>query len=297
MKLHGIKLRENVQLAGIPIVWKTNLSDEDVYDFYQQLITDPDFISFAGRKDGVDGTRGISISFQIFGKAIDFKDGCCQCFGVFNTLCLIYRTTKEWELLDAREREIQELREEQGQERKAEKLIYKTEDNYLSDKMAGCLNDRNYSEAVNFLRLRMELRKQSPNVRRYAASPGSLMREAIRIFCYFPKADDGVQFILEYFPWSWALFDFAKNYWASSFLDRQSKLLEMDKIFGAVNEHFQTDARIHKMICLFLEKEGELERAIQHCKICASRHLNDGTANGFPGRLKRLEKKMERGTK
>jgi hypothetical protein len=111
------------------------------------------------------------------------------------------------------------------------------------------------------------------------------------------KADDGVQFILEHFHWSWALFDFAKNYWASSFLDRQSKLLEIDKIFGAVNEYFQPDARIHKMICLFLEKEGELERAIQHCKICASRYLKDGTVKGFAGRLKRLEKRVERETK
>jgi len=100
MKLHGIKLRENVQIAGITIVWVTNLSDEDIYDFYQQLITDPDYISFTGRKDGVDGTKGISISFHIFGKTINFKDGCCQCFGVFDTLCLIYRTTEEWDLLE-----------------------------------------------------------------------------------------------------------------------------------------------------------------------------------------------------
>jgi len=297
MKLHGIKLRENVQIAGIPIVWVTNLSDEDIYDFYQQLITDPDYISFTGRKDGVDGTKGISISFHIFGKTINFKDGCCQCFGVFDTLCLIYRTTEEWDLLDAREVEIQELREEQRQEFKAEKLIYKTEDNYLSDKMAECLTDRNYSEAVNYLRLRLELRKQNPKVKRYAVTPGSLMREAIRIFCYFPETDSGVQFILEHFHWSWALFDFAKNYWTSSFLDRQSKLHEMDKIFGAVNEHFKTDARIHKMICLFLEKEGELKRAIQHCKTCASNFLNDGKVSEFPDRLKRLEKKMERRTK
>lgn len=62
--LHGIKLRENVQLVGIPILWKTNLSDEDVYNFYRQLITDPDFVAFAGRKDGVDGTKCVSISWK-----------------------------------------------------------------------------------------------------------------------------------------------------------------------------------------------------------------------------------------
>jgi len=295
--LHGLKLRENVQLAGIPIIWKTNHSDEDVHDFYQHLMTDPDFASFTRRNDGVDSTKSVSISFEVFSKAIDFKDGCCQCFGIFNTLWLIYRTTEEWQLLEAREMEIQELRDEQRQELEVEEIVFQNEDNYLSAKLAECLTNKNYPEAVRFLSLRMELRKQNPKIKRYLVSQGGLMREAVKTLCNFPQTDDGIRFILEHFPWSWVLFDFAKNYWASSFLNRQSKLVEMDKIFGAVNEHFQTDARIHKMICLFLEKEGELERAIQHCKICTSRHLNDGTVNGFSGRLKRFEKKVERGIK
>ena len=296
--LHGIKLREEVQLAGIPIVWRTNLSNEDIRSVYLKLEADPNLASVIARNEGTQMKgAGVGISFSIFNSAIDFKDGHCECFGLLGNLWLIYRTTAEWELLEARESEIQELREEQRQERKAEQLVYTTEDNFLSDKMAGCLNDKNYSDAVRFLCLRLELRKQDPRIKKRVVTPGSLMREAIKIFCYFPKADDGIQFILEHFPWSWALFDFAKNYWASSVLDRQSKLLEMDKIFGAVNEHFQTDARINKKVCLFWEKEGELERAIQYCKICASRNLKDGTANGFSGRLERLGKKIKRGTK
>jgi len=106
--------------------------------------------------------------------------------------------------------EIQELREEQRQEFKAEKLIYKTEDNYLSDKMAECLTDRNYSEAVNYLRLRLELRKQNPKVKRYAVTPGSLMREAIRIFCYFPETDSAFS-LFRTFPLVVGAFRFRKK--------------------------------------------------------------------------------------
>jgi hypothetical protein len=293
--LHGIKLRENVQLVGIPIVWRTNLSDEDVRNFYMELKTDPDFEAFIGRKDGVQPKGGgLTISFSIFSKAINFKDGCCQCFGVYGNLWLIYRTTKEWELLEAREKEIQELRDEQEQERQAEQLICQNEDNYLSAKVAESLNEKNYPEATRFLRLRVELRKQNPKIKVHLVSKGGLLGEVIKTFCYFPKTDEGIRFLLDFLPRSWVLFGFAKNYWSSSSHSRQDVMSEVDKIFRAVIEHFPTDARIHKMICLFLEREGELKRAIEYCEKCTSRPLSDGTVSGFAGRLKRLQSKRAR---
>jgi len=135
--LDGIKLREGVQLAGIPVVWNTNLSDEDVRDFYQGLVKDRDYLSFIRRKDGpLSGGAGFAISISTFSKAIDFKVGHCQCFGGSGKLWLIYRTTVEWDLLEAREREISELREEQEQQRKVEQLICENEDSFLREKTA-----------------------------------------------------------------------------------------------------------------------------------------------------------------
>ena len=134
--LHGLKLREKVLLPGIPVVWSTNLLDEDIRNFYLKLESDRGFVSFLGSKGGGDGSQGLTLSIRIFSRAIDFKEGSCQCIGVGNRLCVIYRSTEEWELWDAREREIRELRDEQRRELEVEELVFANEDNHLSVKVA-----------------------------------------------------------------------------------------------------------------------------------------------------------------
>ena len=207
---------------------------------------------------------------------------------------MIYRSTKEWELFDAREREIRELRDEQIRELEVEELVFENEDNHLSVKLAECVTNKQYSEATRLLSLRVELRKENPKIKRYLVSRGGLLGEAITTFCNFPQTDEGIRFILEHFPWSWALFGFARRYYSSCSYSRKDLTVEIDKIFRAIIEQFRDDARVHKMICLFWEREGELQRAIEYCGIGVSRSLKDGTVNGFPGRLKRLENKQRR---
>ena len=63
------------------------------------------------------------------------------------------------------------------------------------------------------------------------------------------------------------------------------------KVFRAAIEKFPADGMMHKKICLFWEREGDLERAIEYCKVAVSRSVRDNTKNGFVGRLKRLQKK------
>jgi len=142
--------------------------------------------------------------------------------------------------------------------------------------------------------LRLKLESQGTRPKSVATPPTNLISEAVTMFCVFPKSDIGTQFILEHFPRAWVLYDFAKTYWLSPLHQPQDKLFEIGKIFEAVAKHFPTDGRIHKMICLFWDGKGELERAIEHCRLCASLSINDGTVTGFAGRLRRLEMKMAR---
>src|ERR1051325_9411668 len=110
-------MRETVELEGIPFSWKTNLPDEDVRALYEILKADPEFQSFAGSRLTPDSNVGFGFVIKTFGKVYPFRDGFCQCSGVFQILIAIYRRKLEWELIDAREREIRELKEEQEEAR------------------------------------------------------------------------------------------------------------------------------------------------------------------------------------
>jgi len=128
--------RTKVKLEGIPIVWHTNLSDEDIRHFYAILQDDPDLPNC---KVAVNISLPIRISTPaVFSKAIPYKEGWCQCCGFIDVLQVIYRSTKDWELWDARLREIKELREDQRRQFAVNKLLFKVEDAFFGATYEGC---------------------------------------------------------------------------------------------------------------------------------------------------------------
>jgi hypothetical protein len=85
-----MEYRKDVKLEGIPIVWHTNLSDEEIRQLYEVLEDDPDL---AICKMEVSGSFPFKFSVTtFFSKAIQFKDGWCECYGLQHCLRVIYRS-------------------------------------------------------------------------------------------------------------------------------------------------------------------------------------------------------------
>jgi hypothetical protein len=101
-----MKLRKNIKVAGLKGTWTTNMSDEDLQEFYRQCRARADEFRF---KIG-----GVDVWVRVVALTARFKRGVCLWRGVGEKNTVTFHSVKEWALFKARQREIQELREEQG---------------------------------------------------------------------------------------------------------------------------------------------------------------------------------------
>src|SRR5438309_440767 len=121
-----ITFRKEISVEGVPGTWTTNLSDEDVRAFWRE------------HSGQVPTTNSINLSvftitvgFKYQERMFQFKDGACRWTLLNDRNWLVYRTTFEWEIWRARRQELDELREEQEQERAATRQLMRTESDHL----------------------------------------------------------------------------------------------------------------------------------------------------------------------
>jgi hypothetical protein len=72
--------------------------------------------------------------------------------------------------------------------------------------------------------------------------------------------------------------------------ESQHWIPEIHKLIKIALEKHPMSGYLYKEVCLFFERERQLETAIEICKEAISKGIRDGTKNGFEGRLKRLMK-------
>lgn len=307
-----MKLREKIQIEGIPVVWDTNLEDDDIRALYAIIFDDSEFY-----ESGVK-VKGLAISVRLFEKTVPFKDGFCWCFGFSHKLWVTYRTTGDWELWNARQAEIRELEQERAEQKVIEKLLLRTTDQHLRAKTLEALERGGYVEAASHICERYEHTKQIE--REFQENfqvkwPGfsyAVFDELLRLLGCFPTTDPAIAFLEKHANhWS-RFFSFARGYdtWSRNskagllneidsyhFTNRTPAdvvFREIDKVFRAAVRQFPNEGILYKRICLFWERKAQFKLAIDYCRSAIERQLRDDTQKGFPLRLQRLINKARK---
>jgi hypothetical protein len=304
-----MELREEVQLSGIPVLWHTNLADDDLRELYAILSTDPDFA-----QSKVD-VRGLAVSVRTFVRAIPFKDGCCLCYGLKDYLVIIYRSSFDWEIWVARLAEVKELKEEQAQELKTERLLFQVADQHLREKASVAVRGGHYEEAAQLIEQRFQQAKAieqriENNFRvKWPKCSSRVFDDVLRLFSCFPNTDPAVAFLRAHAK-HWDKFvRFAEGYEIRShtsyrkvipgeidsyhLLNRTTKqavFAEIDKVFRVVVERFPNEGRLYERICLFCERNAQVALAMEYCRLAVRSTLSDNTQETFSLRLRRLLK-------
>ena len=249
-----MKLRKDIVLEGIPFVWTTNLSDEDIREFYAIVGDDPDLDA-----SGAKATRGASFTLRLYHKAIEFKEGYCLCHGMAKYLGVIYRTAKDWDLWHARRAEIDELREEQQSERVAEEALFKSQDDYMRQEINTHLSGGRYDQACELLDQRFAIRSTIEDERKRVGNLWQLRVEAIEMFSTFPTTD-----LLRSILWNstvrfLTITCFSRNGTATRRkTSDEKKWIEIEKVFRAATARFPDDGLLVKHACLFWERQSQI---------------------------------------
>ncbi len=301
-----MKVRAYVQIDGIPVIWYTNLEEDDIRILYAIISVDPTFV-----QSGVTG-QGLDISIRLIKKTIPFRDGFCSCWGVRQLLWAEYRSTIDWELRIARQAAIDELKQEQADFHQIEKLLFRTTDQHLRTKALEALQNGDFEEAVLQIEHRFEHAKEIEREFeekfhvKWLGYKSAVCDEVLRLCCCFPTTDPAIAFLArnennwcKYFGFgeSYAilsrlskedLFSDIDSYHFSNRTSKEVVFGEIDKVFRRAIKQFPREGVLYKRICLFWERQNQLTLAIDYCRLAAEHHLRDDTKNGFPFRLQRL---------
>ena len=280
-------MRKKVKLDGIPIAWDTNLSDEDIKSLYAVLVCDPDLPDC---KVTVSGFIGISC--QLFEKNIAFKEGWCECKGLNDWLHVVYRSTRDWELWNARQREIKEFWDERNSQFDVNNLLFEVQDESLAQTAKDLFAKKEFKAAASLIEKRIlhakliEGQNKTEGFRHFNVISWT-RRDALQMFTQFPTTEYAIHFLKEHFKFWWDYYSFGKKYFLNHQPEKAS-VEETDKIFKAAIQEFPQEGKLYKSVCLFWNREGQIDLAIEYCRLACDRGLRDNTQKGFSFRLKRL---------
>lgn len=224
---------------------------------------------------------------------LDFEEGTCWWSASGQSHTVIYRSSFEWKLWEARRLELDELREEQAQECEIEKELVMTEDRHLEGSAALAVASGDFNHAATCLEGRFKLRQQYRSFRQMPAEWRTWTPELD--LAYFPEARHGFDFFAKHDFRPQRFSSFAHWFSYRSIAPADEKLRQTRLIYEKAMELFPREGGLAKDACLFFRRVGNYKLAIETCNSAISRGLTDGTKSGFVGRLKRLEAEMVRG--
>jgi hypothetical protein len=147
-------LRENVIIENIPYSWLTNLSNEEIVEFYSVLNDDLDFIIRDKNHQNLN----------LFVKEIQFKDGMGFCAAYYHVIAVAYHTIEDWNRIDAHKNELEELRAEQEDKLSSEALIFQTQNDLMLKAINDCLDTKNNKDIILLIDGLNRLRQNSCDV-------------------------------------------------------------------------------------------------------------------------------------
>lgn len=276
--------RKNVPLAGTSHTWDTNLPDEELTEFYAVVREDPEFVQ------SHLSVQGLAISLALFDKMVPFREGHAWCVGFGTHFFVTYRTQLGWELWDARKQELEELKQEQEEQRRIELLLFRTEDEFREGQFHEAIAVGDFPRAESIL-IDRGLARQTCEFKEVRDWFFQFVSEsAIRLFHSFPDIGPGVRFLARFERpyWEYLRFAESRRFW------KIPSLPELRGILDAASVRFPDNPFLFKEAALFLVRQGDLDGAAQVCRTAVARGLRDNTKSGFVGRLRRLENRIAR---
>lgn len=283
-----MNVREKVRVHDLPFTWSSNLDDDGLRKFYQQHRER--IIEKALPAEQPSGVIHIPLRMAF----LEFRGGVCLWTASSDHHTVLYRSRRDMELWNARRAEIQELRDEQAAELAAQRQLLAAEDNYLKEKTDLALTAGDYNTAARHVHARAELHVQCAEPYRMPGAWSCWRSEFTCIFTLFPTSTYGMDFIRKYDlpPQFWI--NFAHWYAVRRNAEGLEFEAETGRIYDEAFKLFPDWARLHQAACLFWRRRRRYELAMKICAEAIAKNLRDGTKSGFEGRLRRLEKEMNR---
>jgi hypothetical protein len=282
-----MNFREKVVVPGVPFIWSTNLSDGEVREFYAKhsdLIQEPEPPS-----EAEPGVIRMSLRFAF----LDFLDGVCVWTADKDHHTVLYRSAKDWELWNARQNEIAELRQEQDAQRAVQRQLLEVEDKHLVDRTEAALTAGNCDTAAGFVYQRMELRLRFTDRREVPSLWDHWRSQFQYVFARFPSSRHGVEFLLSHDTTAQAFRNFAHSFAAHRHFKGQECAEQTKLIYEEAMKLYPDHGPLAKEACLFWRRMGCYDLAMKICAEAVSKGLPDGTKSGFEGRMLRLAKESK----
>jgi hypothetical protein len=285
-----ITFRKEISIESVPGIWTTNLSDDDVRTFWQE------------HAHQVPTTNNINISvfnltvgFKYDERMVQFKDGACRWALLNDRNWLVYRTTFEWEIWRARRQELDELKEEQEQERAATRQLMRTESDHLMREARAAVLAKDYVTAERHLLARADLALEIERLKLGTWWSYGIIENISGWFTNFPLADNGIAFLKKYDCRATSFLSYANRYVFGPRRWRPDSHgdAEIEKVFDAATSLFPLDSDLHKQACLFWRRKQRFDLAIKYCTLAIEHGIHDDTKTGFVGRLKRLHQQAQ----
>jgi hypothetical protein len=281
-----MNIRKSITVLGVPYKWTTNLTDDEVREFHAAY---SDKIKEPNQKLGVQST---TITFQFRMDFLQFREGFCLWTAIGLEQTVLYRSNKDWELWNARQEEIAELRQEQAAEEAVEKQLVLAEDAHLREKTKAAKQDGDYSAAASYVTARAELREKFKQFRVMPVEwthwyPDTILAE-------FPESHYGINFLRRFRPLPQCFTNFAHWFAVGCGLAGETLLEQTWKIYEEGMRLFPESGNIAKAASLFFRRAGKYELAMAVCAEAIKRELRDGTKSGFEGRLRRLDRESKK---
>lgn len=288
-----MNLREKIVVVGVPYIWSTNLDDDSIRDFfelYADRIREAD--SPIAKPEGNPGERKTVFHIKCRMGFLDFRDGACFWSASGEKHHVLYRSNHEWELWNARQQEIEELRQEQAAEQAIERGLLKVEDQHLTEKADAAIKAGEYEIAAAYVYARMDLRLSSEGIKGLSylwSCPSQLWW----IFTKFPTSNYGIEFVRKYDSKPGIFRNFAHWFSACRGLPTDERAEQTWKIYETGMQLFPDSAGLAKAACLFWRRIRRYDLAMKNCSEAIEKGMKDGTKSGFEGRMKRLEKEAK----
>jgi tetratricopeptide (TPR) repeat protein len=264
------------------------LSDVELRELYPILSADPELTtSHIQAGDTL-------ISMHVFWKTINFRDGYCLCIGLNNVFWVIYHTHKEWNIWEARQGEIDELRQEQRKQLEIDKLLFLAKDDALKNDALRNLEVGEFERAAFLVDQRIKLRKDHEHLREHVSFMWfQILYESILMLSQFPTSEPGIKFLDSQARHWFQYTEFADEYCRCHAAAQEGFPSEIERIHRAAIARFPSDGKLYKRICLFWRRQRDFRRAIAYCQMAIEKHLHDDTTSSFEGRIRRLEKEAK----
>jgi len=282
-----MNVRERVTIDGLPFTWSTNLDDDDLRGFYHRYsdrIREP-------FPPAESSPRTIRIPFAM--DFLEFLEGVCLWTYAGGVHTVLYRSNREWELWNARQAEIQELRDDQAAELGAQRQLLLAEDNFLTEKTDLALKAGDYESAAAYIYARSELHLEFAEPYRISVNWCRWRGDFPFIFTKFPTSSYGMDFLRRYNMQPHAWINFAHWYAVRRSAEGQEFETETGRIYEEAFKVFPENARLFQAACLFWRERRRYDLAMKICAEAIAKGLRDDTKSGFEGRLRRLEREKK----